>query len=352
MPQRRIDSRLFLLASMCIVWVLAGVGSSLLPTAASAGPLEDVTGQVNEVTAPLQEAVQQVVPPVTAPPPAPAPPPVPLPKVKVPAAPVKPPPVRLPQAPVKIPPPSAATAANIVEGATKTATSSAGTAASSGQAAVNETQSAVGAVTDATQQTAESATAEAETVLDATATAAAARTTGRQDASGGSTAARPFVESSSALPADAGATAAPDDFSSMVFPGIPARLLSPFIRVWPAVALVTEGPLGAFFGNWSRSVLALFEENRTGSLPGEGEGALSEPLTAPPPTAPSAQQPPFSWFASPARTPFNWVGNESALVVLALFLIAGASALLMLALGRREVGLPMFRRGNRFPWRH
>jgi hypothetical protein len=139
----------------------------------------------------------------------------------------------------------------------------------------------------------------------------------------------------------------------MVFPGLPARLLRPFIYVWPAIALLTEGPLGNFVAPWSRAVLALFEE---GGIDGSGRsgylGGAAEPLADPPASASSADQPPFSWLTSPGLAPFNWVGDENALVVLALFLVLGASALGIVALGRRELGLPMFRRGNRFPWRH
>lgn len=347
MPKRRSGSDLFPLASTLVVWVLLVAGFALLPMAASAAPLDGVTGPVNEITAPVQETIEQVVPPVSAPPPAPAPPPVQLPEVKVPDVPVKPP-VEPPDAGGSVPtvPKVVETTTNTVQAATKKVTDAAGTVTTAGRGAEN-TRSAAGEVTGAAQKNIGSATAAAESVLNGPATVASAGTASPQGAPGSSADRRgSTAENGSALPTGGGGTPAAGDVPSMVFPGVPARFLRPFIRVWPAVALVTEGPLGNFVGHLSRSVLALFEENGAGS-PRGGEEALTDL----PPAAPSADQPPFSRFTAPDRTPFDWVADESAFVVLALLLVAGASTLVILALGRREIGLPMFRRGNRFPWR-
>src|SRR5690348_12863283 len=87
MLKRRSDLRLFVL-----VLVLGAFASS---SAADAASLEDVAGAVKEATAPIQETVEQVVPPAN--PPAPvAPPAAQPPEVKVPKLPVKPPAVNVP----------------------------------------------------------------------------------------------------------------------------------------------------------------------------------------------------------------------------------------------------------------
>jgi hypothetical protein len=129
--------------------------------------------------------------------------------------------------------------------------------------------------------------------------------------------------------------------------GVPARLIDPFIHVWPAVALIAQRSLDEYVGKWSRSVLALFEEHGTGSLRG-ATATLADPTTG---SYNSTGQPPFSSLAQRAIEPFEWVGSEKALVVLALLLVLTTASLMILTLARREIGLPMLRRSNRFPWR-
>jgi hypothetical protein len=138
-----------------------------------------------------------------------------------------------------------------------------------------------------------------------------------------------------------------------VLANFPARLLDPFIHVWPAIALTVEGPLGDFVSRWSRSMLALIEEDGAGSLRGDvGVPASPAPAPAPAPAHEPSGQPAFSWVPPPSAAPFNWIGSESALVVVALLIALATATLTIMGLARRELGLPMLRRGNRFPWRH
>ncbi|HYC81361.1 MAG TPA: hypothetical protein VEB65_06215, partial [Solirubrobacterales bacterium] len=258
MPKRRLHPRLFAPAHTLVVWVLLVVGSSLLPDAARAEPLDGVTGTVNEATAPVTEAVEQVVPPVAAPSPTAQAPAAELPEVEVPNLPVEPAPVRLPKASAQPPsvPKVSETATKAVEAATDMATGTAGAVTSTGNGVVETTQGSAEEARETTLQTVESAAAGVERTANAPPTTASAGPAGPRETPDGSSA-----ENAPPLrTAGGGATAAPSDFSSMVFPGFPARLLHPFIRVWPAVALLAESSLGSFVGRWSQSVLVLFEE--------------------------------------------------------------------------------------------
>jgi hypothetical protein len=142
-----------------------------------------------------------------------------------------------------------------------------------------------------------------------------------------------------ALATGAQAIPALGDRAGAVFAGIPARLLQPFIYVWPAVALLTEGQLGSFVAHWSRSVLALLEENGTGSLPGESsnEAALAGSTTT---SAHSGDQPPFSWLYTPSDPPFSWAASGASLPAFVFFLLLAAATLMIVMLMRRELGEP------------
>ncbi|MGD9736356.1 MAG: hypothetical protein AB7V58_12240 [Solirubrobacterales bacterium] len=361
MSRPRGDSRLSLGRSTLAVWILLAAGLWLAPPAAGAGPLDGVTGPVGEIAAPVQQALEQVATPSTAPPPPAAPrpasppPAVEPPEVAVPDVPVKLPTLRLPKLPVSTAgdspatvPKVAATAADTVAAASRTATGAGEAVSATGGEAAAATRSAA-AEAAAAASTVGSATATAEAAPSTPPTAAGTTTPEPRSAPAGAAASRSTADNGPAPQLGAEATAPPPQGANKVLPGIPARLLHPFIHVWPAIALLTEAPLASFVRDWSRSALASFAADA--AAPSGGE---APPLVAanPPPAAHLTGQPPFAPLAGPALTPFDWVAGEGALLGLALFLVLGASTLAILALGRRELGLPMFRRGNRFPWRH
>jgi hypothetical protein len=334
MRKRHIQAPLLPLTSAFAICLLLIVGSSFLLTPASAGPVDGVTGPVNEVTAPVKQATDTVVPPVVTAPPPPA---AEAPEVQVPEVPVKVPPVKV-------------TAKHVTGAVIGAGTKAAGTATSGVNDASGEVEKAAGNTTKAVQTTTSiGTTAATENVVGAGSTALSAGSRRVQTGSGNPTAGGPGPAGDAGArgtsPPVAGAVPAAGE-SPGALASVPARLLNPFIRVWPAVALTVERSLGNLLGHWSRSVLALFEEKGTGSLSGEG-GALADSA----PVSHPGDQPPFSWFSSPALQPFNWVATQSALVVLILLTVLGAATMVILALMRREIGLPMFRRGNRFPWR-
>jgi len=317
MRNRCIEVRLYLLVPALVCCFCLAAGSSSSPAAASTNPLEEVVASVAETTAPLQATVETVVPPPPASPPA-SPPPVPV---------VEVPPVKVPDAPVK----------DTLEAANGRVTEAAAAASSLGDEATGTVEKTAGNAGDTAAQTVSPVTTPVEEVLGRH---PAARTPG-------SVAGRGATE---APPAQAEIPPTGSDRPDL-HANVPARFLDPFIRVWPAIALTVEGPLGRFFLDWSRSVLASFEQNGTASLSGD-----LEPLDFSAPASASASdpsdQPAFSWIPAPSGAPFNWAGSESALWVLVLSIALATATLVILGLARRQLGLPMFRRGNRFPWRH
>lgn len=346
-----------------------------MPAAASAGALDGVTGTANEVTAPAKEAVEKVVPPSTTapaptqqppPPPAEPPPPPPAPSVQVPE--VKAPPAPAPSPPTSgssggdLPPVSAAgeTTKQAVEAVAGTGTRTAGSAAGVVDGVSGEVEKAAAGAGKAVQETTSGTAAAAEGAAGAGSSPLRSGSRSAQSAAGDATAAGPGAAAGGGArgvaprAADLGSPASEAGGGA---PSMPARIFNPFIKVWPAIALTLErslgsplgGSLDSFLGNWSRSVLAQFEENGTGSL--RGEPAATTTLTHSAAASEPADQPPFSWLSGPAVKPFNWVASQSALMVLIFFTFLGAATLLILALIRRELGHPMFRRGNRFPWR-
>ncbi len=339
MRELRFELRFFLSALALACGLLFVVGSSLTPTGAEAAPLDEVVHAVEEVTAPLNATVETLVPPPPAPPP-PSPPPVPAPPPVVTV-----PPVKLPEVPVKVPIPdpvrslgasagtvSAAveTTQDTVEKVNGTVAEAAGAVSSAREGATRTVEQTVGYAASSVEQATSAGTRSAGEGLGKQATAETL------EADEGST---------DGLPAPADVPPAASDRPD-VKTNVPARLLDPFIHVWPAIALTVEGSLGHFFWHWSRSVLTLVEANDTGSLRG-GVG----PLASSTPASKLSGQPAFSWIPSPSRAPFNWAASESALLVLVLFIALATTALTILGLARREVGLPVFRRSNRFPWR-
>jgi len=371
MTKRRSTSCPALLIRAYVSFVIVIATVSLLARPALAGPLD-------EVTAPVNEAVETVVPPVVTPtaPPAPAPeqPPVQAPEVKVPEVPVQVPPTKLPEAPLNVPttpvkvpevkvppvkvpvPPStkAPSAPAVVETAKQTVEQAAGTvtkAAGNTTAAVDGVSAQTGGTTNSVEKTATTAGGTVQR-SSGSATASPGKMAGAAIASSG--ASRGAVPSSPGNASPAGGTEASGS-------GLPASsgpavdlargLLQPFIHVWPAVALTGDRLLGGFVGDWSRSVLAaLVGGAAAGPLGAAGlDGATTAEAV---PASHSSDQPLFSWLTSPAIQPFNWVASSNALVLLTLLLVIGAATLTIVGLARRDLGLPMFRRGNRFPWRH
>jgi len=325
MRNRCIEARLFLSVPALACCFLLAAGFSSFSSAAGANPLEEVVATVEEATAPLQATVETVVPPPPPPPPAPpaaspSPAPVPMPAVEV-------PPVKVPDAPVK----------DTLEAANGTVTEAAAAVSSLGEGATGTVEKTAGKAGETVAQTVSPVTAPVEEVLG---TLPSARAAGPV-ANGGSSGATPVQAEGPSTASDS-----PD-----LLANAPARFLDPFIHVWPAVALTVEGPLGRLFLDWSRSVLARFEASGTASLRGD-----LEPLDSSAPATASASdpsdQPAFSWLPSPSRAPFNWAGGDSAFLVLAVLIALATATLTILGLARRELGLPILRRGNRFPWRH
>jgi hypothetical protein len=326
----------------------------LWPAPASAALLDEVAGTVEGVTAPLKETVETVVPP----PPTPPSSAVPAPVVKV-------PPVKLPQAPVKVPVPAPAkstdtvpaaveTATNTVEAVRGTVTEVAGAAvSSSGGEATGTVEAAAASAAATVEQTASAGTAAAAEVLGTRATAAGPGSQNAAATTGAAAADTPGAVggdgAQGALPADPDPAAVTGERPALLA-NAPARLLDPFIRVWPAVALTFDGPLGHYVRDLPVSVLALLEADRVASLRGD-----TAPLASSPPASDESvesSQPAFSWIPRPSLAPFDWVAGESAFLVLALLIALATATLAILGLARRELGMPMFRRGNRFPWRH
>ena len=324
MRKRCIEIRLFLWASVLAFCFLLAGGPSSTSAAAAANPLEEVVAAVEGATAPVQATVETVVPPPPPVPPAAAPPPAPTPPPAVDV-----PPVRVPEAPVK----------DTVAAANSTVTEAAVAVSSLGEEATATVETTAGSAGDTVARTVSPVTTPVEEVLGTQPTA-------RTPASA--------VDHASTAPSPADADVPPTASDRPeVLENVPTRLVDPFVFVWPAVALTVEGPLGGFLRDWSRSVLARFAANRTASLGGDlGPLDFSAPAPASASESDPSDQPAFSWLPSPSRAPFNWVGGESALLVLALAIALATATLAILGLARRELGLPMFRRGNRFPWRH
>jgi len=352
MSKRRINSRLFLVASSLAVALLFVFVPSLVPAPADARVLDGVTGPVNEVTAPIQEAVDESVPPVTPPPPVSEPPPVKLPEAQVPEVPMTPAPVKPPEAPVKVPapqpikvpvspttgnPPDAPkvveSAKSTVETVTKTVTQAGETATSAGDEAAGNAKGAAAERTTSVQKTAGSAAR----VLSAPQTGSGAGSRSAQEtAAGAAPSARGSKAENGTAALATGAKAAPASADSPgVLAGVPARFLSPFVYVWPAVALLAEGPLGDFVGDWSRSLLTLLEDASPGSLGGEGSALDDATATE---ASSSSSQPPWSWFASHFIPPFNWIGGGAALPVFVFLLILAAGTASILLAMRRQLG--------------
>lgn len=308
--------------ALACVFVLAS-GSWSPPSAAGAAPLEEVAGSVEGVTASAQATVETVVPPPPAPPPtSPSPPPTPVPAPVVEVPPVKP---KLPAAPVR----------DGDEAASDTVTETAGAVSALGEAGTTHLEAAAGSAAAAVTRTVSPVTAPVEAALDSL---PAARTPA-PIADGGSSA--PL----SAEAVDPPAASDPPDLLA----NTPARLFDPFIHVWPAVALTVEGQLGRFVREWARAALARFEASG-GAIRGGEAASLGSP---PPPASGSSSQPAFPWLRSSSHgNPFKWAGGESAFLGLALLIALATATLAILGLARRELGLPIFRRGERFPWRH
>jgi hypothetical protein len=324
---------------------LAAVGSFLCAGAATAGPLDEVAGTVQEATAPVKEVVEAVVPPAPAPPPSTQPPArtpeVKLPELKLPE--VKAPPIGIPDAPVNAgAKPSAPTpdalpsAATVVESAKSTVE------------AVGET------VTKATGRT----TAAGAGAEEAQGTAGDAAATVQEIAGGGAT--KDPREQDPAQPGAAAATPSVGDPASETRGGpratpkamqegdfellasLPARLLNPFVRVWPAMALLAKGPLNDFLGG--SSLLTLLEE-----AGGAVEGSAAADLGGQSGEAVGLR--PAATTASPSPLSFNWIPHDNAVMTMVLFVFLALASLAVVVLMRREVGEPVLpRRLTR--WRH
>ena len=334
MGKPRSEIRPFISITAFGAWLLAVLIPLLSATAASAGPLDGLAAPVKEVTAPVTEVVETVVPPPVT---SPAPPAVEIPPVKVPT-----PPTHSAPAPEAVPATStvAETAKHVTGAATETVTKAAGTVATTGEAVTG----AVGTVAGAPRQATSSATPEPGTASGAA--TKGAQSTGANGSAGAGASATNEAETAGGR----GAWSAPADVVEP--PGsMPARLLDPFIHVWPAIALTAERALGDFVRHWSRSLLALLEENGTGSLRGEGSGFAITGTAATTPAAHASGQPPFSWFSPSSIPPFNWISDEDALPVLVFLLVLAATALMFLVLSRRELNEPVLPRRFR-RWRH
>jgi hypothetical protein len=323
--------------------LLAGIAFALLPSSAAAGPLDGVEETVKNAATQAAATVEAAVPPAAVPSSA-GQNPAQLPEVPVPAVPVKVPSVTVPQAKVKAPstPPVEAPARGLPDpsGGDLSAPAVADVAASAVESVVGATTGVGSTGTVLDRQTANTAIDSVEDALGRS--AAADPESGNREAGG-----REAVDAGPTGPS-AGQPAPVTSTRPALLAAVPASLLDHFIHVWPAVALIAERSLDGYVGNWSRSLLARFEEQDTRSL-GGAEGTLADPTTG---SHSSVGQPAFSRLAQRASEPFEWVGSEKALLVLALFLVLATASLTILTLARREVGLPLLRRGNRFPWRH
>jgi hypothetical protein len=338
--------------------LLVGIGFALLPGSVSAGPLDGVEETINNATAPAAATVEAVIPPATAPSsagqdPAPlpevpaSPAPANVPSVNVPS--VKIPPVRVqapPPPPIKAPVPDQP---NPSGGDIRSAPAVAKTAASAVESVVGATNGAgsTGVELDAgVEGTARSAAGTAQQAANAV-IEPIENTLGTGSAAEGEPGSREASDGNSTGSPSAPAAAPVASTQPELLAGVPARLIDPFIHIWPAVALVAERSLDQYVADWSRSMLALFHDHGTRSLAGTA-ATLADPTSG---SYSSTGQPPFSWLAQRATEPFEWVGSEKILVVLALFLVLATASLMILTLARREIGLPMLRRSNRFPWR-
>jgi hypothetical protein len=358
MAKRRIESPLLHLTAALAICLLLVVGSSLLAARASAGPLDGVTGPVNEVTAPVKEAVETVVPPVvTTPPPAPQPPPpVKLPEVQVPEVPanvpapppVKAPPVKIPAPPAKVPsappatglpsvPAATESAKHTVEAATGTTTTkAAGTVTSTGKEAAGAVQKTGGTVGGTAEKTVDAATAGPRKATGPSTTGSGGPTDAvqsspaRANAAGADSGAGAGSNVSRSMPqGSARSSGAPVDLS------LAAKVLTPFIHIWPAVALLEEGRIGDFVGTWSQTILALFEEGAPGALQGEGGVLAASEDGLVKIGHPASSSSPFSDFWSP---------SHDAMPVLFFFLLIGVATLVLFGVMRREVGEPLLPR--------
>jgi hypothetical protein len=318
MGKRRSENRPLTWISAFGTWSLSALLSLLFAAAAVAEPLGEITGAVEEAAAPVTKPLETVAPPPVTTPAAPAPsplPPVPVPEVKVPEAPVRVPSQPAPSAPAAANVPSPPTVAETAKHATQAVTGTAKGAAG----AVQKTANTVTAAADSAART--SSMAESE----------AAKATQPSLSSAGAGDANSAAGMREDRPGDRGPAVTPN--SPVPLASIAAGLLHPFIHVWPAVALVAEGPLRNFLGRWSQAVFSLFERNGSGSAQGYaavdsgGTGQAAQPSPA------STSSPP------PTPPPFNWIGGETALPMLILFLVIAGGTLTILALMRRELGL-------------
>ncbi|HEY1853137.1 MAG TPA: hypothetical protein VGG40_00990, partial [Solirubrobacterales bacterium] len=133
-------------------------------------------------------------------------------------------------------------------------------------------------------------------------------------------------------PASLGAADTPTNLASFA-----ARLLHPFIHVWPAVALLGDSPLGRLVADWPRSLLAMFEGASPESLGSEGSALAGSTATQ---ASSSSSQPPWSWLTSDSIPPLNWIGSDGALSLFVFLLILAAATAAIVVAIRRELGAP------------
>jgi hypothetical protein len=289
-------------STLCTCLVLSFVGLLGFAASAGAGPLDEIASPVEETVAPVKEAVETVTPPVVSAPPAPeAPAPVPA-TPAPPPAPTPPPPPRSP-APVN----------DVVSGLESSATSA-------GEVARHTVESS--------SETAVRTTANTGAAADG------ARPTGGASSGSGSPGGAETRGNDRRAPATQ--PNVPDlapratggkkgDGPSIASP--PISFPSPFIFVWPAIAL--GGPLDdfvdldRFLSTWSRATLALFSEYGTGSLRGEVAPAAAAAADAAlgPAVSVSHSHSPFSFPSGPPWIPGS--GGASVLLYLLFLALAG-----------------------------
>jgi hypothetical protein len=290
---------------------------------ADAGLLNEVTAPVRGATAPVKDVVKTVIPP--------APPSTPSPPADSPTKPVA--------TPVKVPstPPASVPATQVVETTKHVAETATGAVTTTGTETVSDTGAGV-EMTSSAGSAAVGPSAGSPRDVGKNLTGDPAKT---QAASGA--AERPAAAISpgdatmapSVAAARAGTAAR---FGIDLLAGIRAMFLRrPFVYVWPAVVL-TEGSLGTVVGSWSEATITLLDQYGTGSLRGTppAEGAIGQEASS---SSSSSSLPGFA----------SRIG-EAALPALLSFVVAAIGILAILAVMRRERGLPLISR--RVRWRH